>query len=408
MIRKDHPKAERSRRGSFLLFSLCLGLSSLFFSFNLTAGIPRTPDNENEILEKISFSNSKNTEEIRELKNKLRSNPNNVQLAEKLAKAYIAIAREFTDVRYFGYAKAVLKPWWHTVSPPAEALLLRATLHQQEHQYAKASDDLKQLVKRQPRNTQAWLTLSIIQQVQGNYDAAQASCAALARTALTWLATLCYSQVLSFTGAAERAYQTQIIIAKQLASSRPDLRQWVLGISAETALRLGKKTEAEAYFKKALAVPLRDAYLLRVYSDYLLSENKAEEVLTLLQDEVPDTALLLRLAIAAKQMNNKSLSQTYQPLLISRFKAARLRDSNLHERDEALYLLTFTGDLNKALRLARNNWRTQKEPDDALILLRVAMAKQAQADIKTVKVWLDKTQLQDVRITHLLAGVSDE
>jgi len=287
-------------------------------------------------------------------------------------------------------------------------LLLRATLHQQEHQYAKASDDLKQLIKREPRYAQAWLTLSIIQQVQGNYNAAQASCSALARTAPTWLATLCYSQVLSFTGAAKRAYQTQISIAQQLASSRPDLRQWVLGISAETALRLGKKSEAEAFFNKALAVPLRDAYLLRVYSDYLLSENRADEVLKLLRDEVPDTALLLRLAIAAKQLHNKSLSQTYQSLLISRFKAALLRGSKLHERDEALYLLTFAGDLNKALRLARNNWRIQKEPDDALVLLRVAMAKQAQADIKTVQAWLDKTQLQDVRITQLLAGVSDE
>jgi hypothetical protein len=40
----------------------------------------------------------------------------------------------------------------------------------------------------------------------------------------------------------------------------------------------------------------------------------------------------------------------------------------LHRREEARYLLTIEGDAAGSLRLARENWRVQREPADLRIL----------------------------------------
>ena len=382
--------------------------STLFIllgSFIMNAGAaPRTPVNDDEVLEILSISTLQNSDEINSIREQFNNKPDDVGLATKLATTYIRIARENTDVRYYGYAQAVLKNWWKEKHPPSEVLLLRATLKQQRHDFVEAANDLKQLLKTQPRHAQAWLTLSIIQQVQGDYPAARASCSALARTASSWLSSLCHSQVLGLTGSAERAYQLQQALALQVRSSQPELQQWILGLSAETANRLGYKEKAEKHFKEALAIRLRDAYLLRAYSDFLLADKRPAEVLKLLKDETQDDALLLRLAIAAKDAHKDRLSINYQQQLRSRYKASYLRGSKLHERDEALFLLRFDGDKNKALTLALQNWKIQREPDDALILLHASVANQSNSGVKIVRDWVAHHKLQDVRLETLLSA----
>lgn len=384
--------------------------SALFIllgSFIMNAGAaPRTPVDNDEVLESLSTSTLQGSNEIKTIRDQFNNQPTNVGLASKLATAYIQIARENTDVRYYSYAQAILKPWWQKKHPPSEILFLRATLKQQRHQFVNAVQDLKQLIKIQPRHTQAWLTLSIVQQVQGEYLAARASCSALARIASSWFSSLCHSQVLGLTGAAERAYQLQQALALQMSSSQPELQQWVLSLCAETASRLGYKEKAENHFKEALALPLRDAYLLRAYSDFLLADKRPAEVIKLLKSETQDDALLLRLAIATKDAHKNKLSTTYQQQLRSRYKAAYLRGSKLHGRDEALFLLQFNGDKKKALTLALQNWQVQHEPDDALILLRASIANQSSSGVKKVRDWIAHNKLQDIRLDELLKQYS--
>ena len=384
---------------SLLGFTLLLALSFVGVVNNRAfAGEPRTPTEDDEILERLKPSQNNNSDKLKIMRDQLRRTPNNIKLAEELVRSYIEIARVNTDVRYYGYAQAVLAPWWGKERPPTEVLLLRATLYQQKHNYQKALEDLKQLINRQPNNIQAWLTLATIQQVLGDYDAMRSSCTGIARLRLLWLSTLCHSQALALTGAAERAFTLQRSVQLQLDASEPDLKQWVLGIQAETALRLGRQKQSEELFKRALVIGPRNAYLLRVYSDFLLSENRGDEVISLLKEEEQDTALLLRLTIAAKKTKRQKLLRNYRNLLLSRFKAASLRGSKLHERDEALYILESKGNMNKGLNLARNNWNIQKEPDDALILLRFGIAVGSDKDVQTIREWMTKTQLQDPRI----------
>ena len=408
-------KVEWSSHYFTLLFIISL---SLLLVMNNLFATPRTPSNGDEIITTLPRS-QKHSKTIELLRQQLAANPGDVSIAEQLATHYIQIARTSSDNRYYGYAKAVLKPWLSSAQhadkkgtssplPPVEIVFLQAVLQQHEHQYTKAKATLKRVINQQPRHSQAWLTLSIIQQLQGNYISARGSCAALGKVASSWLSSLCYSQIMSLTGSAERALTLQQALVLQLGSNHSNntkTLQWVLGLSAEIAYRIGESNQARSLFEKAISLSERDAYLLRIYSDFLLTSNRPQTVLKLLKNETHDDALLLRLAIAAKHAKEEKLSQRYQKMLISRYEAARLRNSSLHERDEALFLLEFGHTqqaLEKALVLAKNNWHIQKEPDDALILLRTAIANQSTTEIQTIQNWMKKNQLQDVRLTELL------
>lgn len=348
------------------------------------------------------------SEAIRNFKRSLEQDPYSLQASVGLARLYIELGRSEADPRYYGYAETVLEPWWEETHPSPEVLLLRATLRQHQHDYATALQDLKQLVRMQPQSSQGWLTLAVVQWVQGDYAAAQQTCKALLTQASTWYGSLCLSQVLSFTGEAERAYALQASLLPSLNQDSLELQQWVATNLAEIAWRMGKLPLAEAHFQQALALKRRDNYLLRVYSDFLLSEKRPQEVLTLLKDKASDDALLLRLALASQQAQQTEQTQKYRRQLEARYEAARLRQSSLHRRDEAWYLLSFAGDLKQALALAQANWAEQKEAEDTAILLRAALANQDWVTARKVQAWLTQTKQQDVRLQGLLAQIPAE
>jgi hypothetical protein len=250
-----------------------------------------------------------------------------------------------------------------------------------------------------------------VQLVRGDYPAARKDCSALALQSSTWFAALCHSQIMSLTGDADRAYRLQTTLLPQLGSNQAEqmeLRQWVLTLLGETAWRLGKLAEAEQHFRAAIQIPRRDNYLLRVYSNFLLEQQRPQEVITLLQDKSGDDALLLRLALASRDAHNAADTARYRQMLDDRYEAARLRGSTLHARDEALYLLEFNGDKAKALQLAQTNWDMQKEPEDTQLLLQAALANQQASAAAPVQAWLASHKQQDFRFNLLLNQLSAE
>ena len=390
-------------RWSFACSILCV----LAFSPVLQAAV-YTPQSDQAVITVLPDFLQTNSAEIRQFKAVLAQDPQSVEASAGLARLYIELGRTESDPRYYGYAEALLQPWWKKANPPPEILLLRATLRQHQHDYAAALQDLKQLVREQPSSSQAWLTLAVVQWVQGDYQAAKQSCSALTTQASTWYGSLCFSQVLSLTGQAERAYQLQASLLPAAENQAPEIQQWVQINLAEIAWRMGKNEVAEEHFLKALELQHRDNYLLRVYSDFLLSEQRPEAVLSLLKDKSSDDALLLRLALASQQAQQSEQTQIYREQLKARYAAARLRNSSLHQRDEAWYLLSFESDKQAALALAKSNWAVQKEAEDTVLLLRVALANQDWATAREVQAWLQQTKQQDARFESYLAQIPAE
>lgn len=375
---------------------VALLLAVWFGGVSPVVATPTTPASDSDVLEVLPTQWQ--TTALSRLQAQHRADPNDLTTVAALVRLYVETARTQSDPRYLGYAQTLLQPWWDAASPPMDLLLLRATLRQHNHDYAAAVQDLQQLVQQYPNNTQGWLTLAQVQLVQGNYAAAKTSCKALANHAATWYATLCYSQVMSLTGEAQRAYSLQQTLLPAIDNKAVELRQWVETLAGETAWRLGETAQAEQHFKAALTQPRRDPYLLRVYSDFLLSQQRPEAVLKLLTDATQDDALLLRLAIASRDAQQPTVTAQYRAWLDARYQAASLRGSTLHRYDEALYLLAFSGDGTRALQLAQANWELQKESVDTQLLLQAALQQGDKDAAKAVHAWLLQHHQQDARL----------
>jgi hypothetical protein len=115
---------------------------------------------------------------------------------------------------------------------------------------------------------------------------------------------------------------------------------------------------------------------LAMRADWLLEHGRAGEVVTLLSAHEAADALLLRLAIARQALRppNTAAPRKDVAVLQARFDAALARGDRSHAREQARFALDLLGDAEQALRLAQTNWAWQREPADALLLLRAADA----------------------------------
>jgi hypothetical protein len=94
---------------------------------------PYLPTDDAEVVERLPTPAAGTQRELRSLREELGKNPTDLALAVRLARRYLAIGRAEFDPRYNGRAQALLEPWSRLDPPPAEVLVLRATLRQNRH-----------------------------------------------------------------------------------------------------------------------------------------------------------------------------------------------------------------------------------------------------------------------------------
>jgi hypothetical protein len=157
---------------------------------------------------------------------------------------------------------------------------------------------------------------------------------------------------------------------------------------------------ADRHFREAVSLGTRDIYLSAAYADELLDQGRAADARAFLAGETAADTLLLRLAIAEKRLAAPE-AEKHQQMLQARIDAARARGDRLHLREEARFSLELLGDAPAALRLAEENWRIQREPADARIVLEAALAAGSPSNARPVLAWLDETGLEDVRLRSL-------
>lgn len=385
--------------GTILFTGLMLAAASM------ARAEPFVPKNDAQVLERLPYTpGDPAVRELRARRNALARNPRNTALAAQTAERYIRMARAEGDPRYFGYAQAALEPWWHAADPPAQIMVLRAGIKQASHNFAGALNDLDQLLRENPDDLTATVTRAIILQVRGRYEEARRDCAMLVNAAqrapsLQLTALTCVASVASLTGQAAPSYQLLKRTLDFAISSRPDDRQWAVTTLADIATRLGFTRAAERYYRAALAAG-KSAWLQAAYADFLLDQNRPREVIELLADDTRVDTLLLLLALAEQKIGAPQLDK-HVNMLRERFAAARLRDDQRHLREEARFTLHLLHEPQEALRLARANWRVQREPEDARILLQAALAAGEPKAAKPVVEFLQRSRLEDVRLEYL-------
>jgi hypothetical protein len=382
--------------------SVALGVAALVADLEVAAAAPYRPSDDAQVLERLPNAGSKT---VRELHSELARSPHNLSLALRVASRDIELARGEGDPRYNGYAEAALGPWLNIPDPPTEVIVLRATLRQARHDFSAALADLSRALSDDPRNAQAWLVRAVILQVEGDYTKALGNCLSLARLAETLVTAICVDGVSGLSGRAAASYDD---LAQMLAhaprAESGEIRLWALTVLAEAAVRLGDSGAAERHFKEALALGIRDVYLLGAYADFLLDRNRPQEVRSLLEKEVRIDPLLLRLALAEQSLGSPEMSGHIADL-VERFAEARMRGDTVHRREEARFNLYLLKQPRDALRLAEANWAVQREPWDARLLLETALAADEPSAARPALDWLATSHLEDRHLDELAARI---
>src|ERR1700729_451856 len=88
-----------------------------------------------------------------------------VDVAIPLAQFYIQQSRLSGDLRYLGYAQAVLAPWVNQSPPVPDVLLLQATLQQSRHEFTASLATLERALTARPDHPQALLVRATVLRV---------------------------------------------------------------------------------------------------------------------------------------------------------------------------------------------------------------------------------------------------
>ncbi len=381
------------------LFAACFSVLSSVATTVVAA--PYVPESDAKVLERLPFKpNDPTAREMAQMRLELRQNPQNVDVAVRLARRYYGLVAEEGDPRYLGYAQAALASWWDLPSPPVEVQVLRASLAQFRHDFVGAMADLTKVIERDPRQAQARSLRATIHIVQARYPEARIDCQALRGLTSELVAIGCESMVDGLTGKAASALQTLSEALKNHPQASADEKLWVLTRLAEMTQRLGRTDSSEAYFKQALKLGISDTFLLAAYADFLLDQRRPAEVVALLKDKTRSDTLLLRLVFAERSLNLPTAKER-EAALAARYSAAQLRGDTVHQQEEARFALQVQQDPQKALRLARENWKVQLEPRDARIFLEAALAAKDAASAQPVLQWLDDSHIEDQYLLSL-------
>lgn len=380
------------RRGSTLAASLLLVLAGA------AGAAPRVPTDEAEVLARVRPASDPQAMALRALGAQLAAEPQNLAVALDLARRHLVIARTSLDPRHVGYAEAALGPWIALPEPPPGVRLLRATMRQSRHEFADALADLDAVLRAAPGNAQALLTRATVRLVVADTDGARRDCAALAGRASALVATTCRAAVDATTGRAAQALDdlAQALRPAPLTDA-PDVRAWALTLQAEILVRLGRAADAEAPFQAALALDPADVYARAAYADLLLETGRPPAARALVERDLAPDALLLRAALAARAMAAPD-ADALLALLLDRMQEAAMRGDTTHLREAARVQLDLLGQPRRALDSARRNFAIQREPADALLLLRAAHAAGQGAAAKPALDWLAATGAEDVAI----------
>ncbi len=386
------------------------GLTALSLLVLAAAALPRhaaatavEPTRDDEVLE-ILPAVSGGRAELKRLRQQQAANPKAVGPAVSLARRYLDEARQQGDPRYAGLAFAVLASWPTPATAPDEVLLLQATLQQFVHDFEPAAANLQRLVQRSPGNAQAWLTLATVRRVQGRYAESDLACAglfAIGAGPSALYARACQAENDSLRGEFQRARDSVNGLLRSSLLAAP-ARNWLLTTLAESEARAGRPAQAEAAYLEAQAAQT-DPYTALSYADFLLEEERPAEALVQLKTQPRTDAVLLRLAIAGTRIDSTRARRDVAELR-ERMSLANQRPEarTTHAREGAMFALWIDKSPRRALDLARENVKHQREPLDILVLAQAAAAAQDAAALREVAALSAAMGLRDKRVDALL------
>ena len=316
------------------------------------------------------------------------------------ARSELTQYRESGDPRYLGRAEAALGRFWDEPNPPQPVLVLRARIRQSNHEFLSALSDLDHALRENPNDPQALLDRASIHTVLGHYDAARADCRRLEGLTAPLYVSACRAAIAGVTGSA-RAAADDLARALLVPGLELEDKCWAESLLGELSTRIGDSAAAEAHFLGVVAACPSDSYAKGALADLWLDQQRDAEVARLLAEQVRHDALLLRLTIAERRLHSPAFAEHLDDLQ-QRFEEAHLRGSSVHRREEARFELALRDAPERALALALENFRVQREPADVRIALEAALAARRPESAREVGAFARASGLEDPQIGRLL------
>lgn len=370
---------------------------------------PFTPASDLDVVERLPGRQGQDpaVRLVDALRRQLAAAPQDDRLRVELARRYFDLAQAQGDPRYAGYASGALAPL--AARPPQDRATAaaywtaRGILEQYLHAFDAALDSLARAAQLDPRAPEPPAWRAAIFMVRARYGEALAECERLQPLAEPLWATGCLAYARAASGHLADAYGQLAHAAAGAPEAAPALRLWVKTRLAEMALRLQRHTEAERHFRKGLETGVTDQFLLAAYADFLIARNRPAEAITLLAAWERSDILLLRLALAGQAARDPRASGWIGQLR-ERFAEAARRGDALHEWEAARFELDIENRPDRALALAASNYAAQREPRDAQLLMRAALAAGRPAEAAPALTWLRASRYEDT----VLARLADE
>jgi tetratricopeptide (TPR) repeat protein len=367
---------------------------------------PFTPSTDAEVVERLpGTTGDPSVRRVDSLRKQLAARPDDVDLRLEIARRYFDMAMAQGDPRYVGYASAALGPLEKLAPKNAGYWLLRGLVQQYSHDFAGAMASLGKAGELDPESPDPIAWRAAIDMVQARYAEALGECARLAPLSHPLHAQGCTAYVQASTGQLRAAYDGLVKSLEAADDAPAELKLWVRTRLAEMAIRLQRADEAGKHFREALKTGVTDQFVLGAYADFLLAQKRPMDAIELLKDWERSDILLLRLALAGKAAGD-ARAKGWTEQLRDRFDAAAARGDRLHEQEAARFELDLRGDAAKALEYAARNYTTQKEPRDAEILMRAALAANQPKAAEPALAWLKTSGYEDPALVSLAAQLA--
>lgn len=378
------------------------------------AQAPYRPVNDSVVLEQLQVPRLAGAASLQELRAHWASRPTSVPAALAYARGAFELHRREEDPRFLGYAQIALGPWWELPLAPPEIMLLRASLRLARMEHAQAEQDLQALIDSPaPEGHAARITRAGLRLSQGNPVVALADCRAAVSHVSGLVAATCAAAANGLGSTAPGAL-ADLEIALQGSADAPLASElWARAVAAELAQRLGHTEQARRHFeagtRRMTAADSTDPGLLAAYADFLLEQRDGRSAQTLLAPHQRQDSLVLRLTLAQRMLGTTgdaaatSAAQMHARRLALRFEEMRRRGDRSHLRDQAVFELDVRGDADAALRYIGQSWAYQRDPVDARIYLRAALAAGRPQAVREVLQWLESTGVTDLRLTAAIA-----
>lgn len=402
------PQRPRTRpSAAFFTFALPFAFAFFLACALPAAAAPFTPASDAEVVERLPATADPAVRAVESLRRQLAApaqpgqpSGDRTALRMEIARRYFDLAMAQGDPRYVGYASAAIAPIAEAGRNLAAYWLVLGLIQQYSHDFDKALQSLDKAAQLDPQAAEPVAWQAAIYMVQARYREALGECTRLVPLAQPLLARGCTAYVQASTGQLAPAYEDLRKDVAAATGAAPALLVWEHTRLAEMALRLQRPADAEAHFKQAFQLGVTDQFLLGAYADFLIGAKRPAEAIRLLAEWERSDILLLRLAIAGKAAGDAKAAG-WASQLNERFVDASRRGDRLHEQEAARFELDLQGNPAKALELARRNYTVQKEPRDAEILLRSALAAGDAKAAQPALDWLRESRYEDPALEAL-------